>query len=175
NRAGLALIVERVMPALADRGFRLLVIGRAARALAGRRDPWLIAAGETRTLSGLLDAADVGLNPVLAGGGSNIKLPTYLAAGLAVVTTPHGLRGFAPLRPLVTVAEAPAIADAVRERPVGWARGGGGAGGTVPPAALAAYAWGTIGERLGDAFAERLDGGASGAAERDRDAGRMRA
>ena len=154
NRAGLALLTEAVMPALAGGGFRLLVVGRVARALAGRREPWLIARGETPTLSGLLDAADVGLNPVVAGGGSNIKLPTYLAAGLAVVTTAHGLRGFDPLRPFVTVAEPGAMADVLRERPVGWAHGAGGA----PPAPVAAYAWGRIGERLGDAFAARLAG-----------------
>ena len=154
NRAGLALLTETVMPALAGGGFRLLVIGRVARALAGRREPWLIARGEAPTLSALLDAADVGLNPVVAGGGSNIKLPTYLAAGLAVVTTPHGLRGFGPLRSFVTVAEPAAMADALRERPAGWARGSEDA--TAPPAPVAAYAWGKIGERLGDAFAARL-------------------
>jgi glycosyltransferase involved in cell wall biosynthesis len=156
NRAGLALLLDRVMPALAGSGFRLLVIGRVARALAVRREPWLIARGETRDLSHLLDAADVGLNPVLAGGGSNIKLPTYLAAGLAVVTTAHGLRGFSPLRPLVTVAEPESMADALRERPTGWARGA--APGAAPPDAVAGYAWGRIGERLGDAFAARLAG-----------------
>ena len=175
NRAGLALLTGRVMPALAGGGFRLLVIGRVARALAGRREPWLIARGETRALSGLLDAADVGLNPVVAGGGSNVKLPTYLGAGLAVVTTPHGLRGFDPLRPFVTVAEPAAMADALRERPVGWARGADGAGATAVPAPVAAYAWGRIGERLGDAFAARLPGlalAAGGDADVDPDRGR---
>jgi len=180
NRAGLALVTEQVMPTLAGGGFRLLVIGRVARALAGRREPWLIARGETRVLSGLLDAADVGLNPVLAGGGSNIKLPTYLAAGLAVVTTPHGLRGFAPLRPFVIVAEPATLAEALRERPAGWALAPGGD--MTPPPAVAAYAWGGIGERLGDEFAARLAGAAPASggaadppAERDHNARRRRA
>ncbi len=174
NRAGLALLTGRVMPALAGNGFRLLVIGRVASVLRGRREPWLIARGETRAIAELLDAADLGLNPVLAGGGSNIKLPTYLAAGLAVVTTPHGLRGFPTLAPYVTVAEPAAMADAVRARPAGWARGGA----TEPPAAVAAFAWGTIGERLGDAFAARLAGGspaAGGAGEPHADARRRQA
>lgn len=170
NRAGLALLVERVMPALAGGGFRLLVIGRVARSLAGRREPWLIARGEAPVLSDVLDAADIGLNPVLAGSGSNIKVPTYLAAGLAVVTTPHGLRGFAPLRGLATVAEPSAFADALNARPAGWARAGSG-----PPLAVAAYAWGAIGERLGDAFATRLADGAQAVAGHASDAGRMRA
>jgi len=152
NRAALAWLTDRVMPRLAGNGFRLLVIGRVASSLGARRESWLVARGETRRLCDLLDAADVGLNPVLAGGGSNIKLPTYLAAGLAVVTTPHGVRGFAPLAPLVTVAGPEAFADAVRERPAGWARDP--SAGT--PAAVTAYAWGEIGERLGEAFVSRL-------------------
>jgi glycosyltransferase involved in cell wall biosynthesis len=172
NQAGLALLVERVMPALAGGGFRLLVIGRVARSLAGRREPWLTARTDAPVLCDVLDAADVGLNPVLAGSGSNIKVPTYLAAGLAVVTTPHGLRGFAPLRGHVTVAEPSAIADALNERPTGWARASGG---PAPPAAVAAYAWGTIGERLGEAFAARLGGGAAETAGAAPDGGRMRA
>lgn len=170
NRAGLALLVDRVMPALAGDGFRLLVVGRIAGALAGRREPWLIARGETHDLGALLDAADVGVNPVLAGGGSNVKLPTYLAAGLAVVTTAHGARGFAPLRPFVTVAEPATMADALRQRPSGWSP-------AAPPPQVADYSWGRIGERLGDAFAERLAGSSAGggAAPADEDARRLRA
>lgn len=154
NRVGLSVLVEQVMPPLAGNGFRLLVIGSVARALGGRREPWLIAAGERRDLAGVLDAADIGLNPVRAGGGSNIKLPTYLAAGLAVVTTPHGLRGFPALAPYVTVAEPDAMPEALRAKPAGWARS---AGATLP-APVAALAWGEIGERLGETFAARLAG-----------------
>jgi hypothetical protein len=160
NRDGLALLLERVMPALGGAGFRLLVIGRVARTIAGRRAPWLIARGATPAIAGLLDAADVGVNPVVSGGGSNIKLPTYLAAGLAVVTTPHGLRGFPALAPLVTVAEPAAMAEALRTRPRGWAR----TPGATLPASVGNYAWGGIGERLGEAFAARLaTSGAGGA------------
>lgn len=159
NRDGLSLLVERVMPALGAHGFRLLVIGRVARRIDGRRDPWLIARGETRAIAALLDAADIGVNPVVAGGGSNIKLPTYLAAGLAVVTTPHGLRGFPSLAPFATVAEPQAMAEALRARPRGWARE---AGATLP-GAVAAYAWGGIGERLGEALAARLATAGAGA------------
>jgi len=41
----------------------------------------------------LLSAADIALNPTLTGGGIQIKMLDYLAAGLPVVTTPHGARG----------------------------------------------------------------------------------
>ena len=44
---------------------------------------------------GLLAAATVALNPMQSGYGSNVKVPDYLAAGVPVVTTPFGARGFA--------------------------------------------------------------------------------
>lgn len=41
----------------------------------------------------LLRAASVALNPMLSGGGSNLKILEYMAAGVPVVTTPTGARG----------------------------------------------------------------------------------
>ncbi len=147
NRAALAWIMDRVMPALAEDGFRLLVAGAVTRSLTGRREPWLVARPEMPDLSPLLHAADAGLNPVTTGGGSNVKLPTYLAAGLAVVTTPFGLRGYASLRPHVEVATLEEMTEALRERPAGWR-----ARGLRLPDAVGEFAWGTLGEKLGEAL-----------------------
>lgn len=44
----------------------------------------------------LLRAADVGLNPMTSGAGTNLKVVEYLAAGLETVSTPFGLRGLEP-------------------------------------------------------------------------------
>ena len=41
----------------------------------------------------LLTAADAGLNPMLSGSGSNLKMLDYFAAGLPTLTTPFGARG----------------------------------------------------------------------------------
>ena len=46
---------------------------------------------EAKTL--LLRAADVALNPMFSGSGTNLKVLEYLAAGVPVVTTPTGARG----------------------------------------------------------------------------------
>jgi glycosyltransferase involved in cell wall biosynthesis len=154
NREGLARLTGRVFPALAGAGFRLLVVGGIARALAGTREPWLTAHGETDRLEPFLHAADAGLNPVTTGGGSNVKLPTYLGAGLAAVTTPFGTRGYASLRPWTTVSEPERMAEVLRERPRGWGRTG-----LERPAAVEAYAWGRLGERLGEELEARLSGG----------------
>lgn len=153
NRAALAALITRVLPPLAGEGFRLIVAGSVARVLAGRREPWLVLRDESPDVSPVLHAADAGLNPVQVGGGSNVKVPTYLAAGLAVLTTPFGLRGYAPLRPWVDCVELDEMTAALRERPAGWhARGG-----TLPPGA-AEYAWGRLGERLGEALAAARGG-----------------
>lgn len=145
NRAALEVLVQQVMPSLAGRGVRLLVVGSVANALAGRPEPWLTVLPETDDVVPALHAADTGLNPVTGGSGSNVKLPTYLAAGLAVVTTRHGLRGYDDLAPLAVVAEPAAMPEALGARPRGWhARGE-----PVPPV-LADYAWGRLGARWGD-------------------------
>ena len=65
------------------------------------------------------------------GGGSNVKLPTYLGAGLAVVSTAFGLRGYAPLAPRVRGRRARRRSPTrLPPRPRGWARATSGA----PPA-----------------------------------------
>src|SRR5262249_36170434 len=97
NHEALAWLLADVLPKLAGDGFVLLAVGAVARRLDGRAERWLVARRETRDLGALLAAADAGLNPVTSGGGSNVKLPTYLGAGLAVISTPFGLRGHAPL------------------------------------------------------------------------------
>jgi len=151
NREALRWTVDVLMPAVGP-SVRLVVAGAVTRALGGRREPWLVAVGPVDDLAPLLAAADAGLNPVESGGGSNVKLPTYLGAGLAALTTPFGLRGYAPLAPHAVVAERAAFADAVRARPRGWAA----AGDSAPPPAVAAFAWGALGERLGACFEARL-------------------
>jgi hypothetical protein len=169
NRQGLARLTGAVLPALAPHGFRLLVVGGIAAALRGRREPWLIVRGATGEITPFLNAADAGLNPVTTGGGSNVKLPTYLGAGLAVVTTPFGLRGYVPLAPWVVAAPPERFAEALRERPAGWR-----AGGALRPEAIEDYAWGRLGERLGCELERRLGRGGTGSAPRPaREAGGM--
>jgi hypothetical protein len=150
NHEAVAWLVDRVFPRLAADGVWLLVIGAVAWRLRGRTEPWLLAHAETPDLAALLAAADCGLNPVTRGGGSNVKVPTYLAMGLAVVSTAFGVRGYAPLQDHVVIAERDATADALRAKPRGFA-----ARGEPAPAALADYAWGALGARLADTLAAR--------------------
>ena len=151
NHEALSWLVSDVMPKLASEGIVLLAVGAVARPLAGRRERWLVTRAETPDLGAILAAADAGLNPVKSGGGSNVKLPTYLAAGLAVLSTPFGLRGHAPLAGAVAGVERAHFADALRRRPLGWA-----ARGESAPPALAGHAWGAIGAKLAESLAARV-------------------
>jgi Glycosyl transferase 4-like domain/Glycosyl transferases group 1 len=153
NRDALRFLLDEVMPALAPHGFRLLAAGDVTRRLDGRREPWLTARADVPDLLPWLDAADAGLNPAVIGGGSNVKLPTFLGAGLATVTTPYGLRGFEPLAPWAVSVPREGMVTALRERPEGWRSRG------LPmPEPIAAHAWGVLGARLGDMLEARLAG-----------------
>jgi glycosyltransferase involved in cell wall biosynthesis len=41
----------------------------------------------------IMKASDIGLNPMVSGSGTNLKVVEYLAYGLVVLTTPFGVRG----------------------------------------------------------------------------------
>ena len=63
----------------------------------------------------LLGAADVGLNPMETGSGTNLKMVEYLASGMATVTTPTGARGLPTEEPLVyNAAEIGDFGEALR-------------------------------------------------------------
>jgi glycosyltransferase involved in cell wall biosynthesis len=77
-------------------GVAFLMIGSHCSALDGRKLPDNVAlCGELpdRLKLSLLWSADLGLNPVLHGSGTNLKLVEYFAAGLPALSTPLGTRG----------------------------------------------------------------------------------
>ena len=90
--------VEYLVSTLAPRVPETLVLvaGNVAAAVEPARLPKNVVclgrvSDEAKTL--LLAAADVALNPMFSGSGTNLKVLEYLAAGVPVVTTPTGARG----------------------------------------------------------------------------------
>lgn len=70
------------------------VVGSVCGALTPRvPNVHLLGVLEDEDKARLYQACDVGLNPVVSGAGTNLKLLDYLGAGIAVVTTPFGARG----------------------------------------------------------------------------------
>lgn len=63
----------------------------------------------------LLAACDIALNPMSAGSGSNLKLLTYLAAGLPVVSTIVGARGIDAEAAGVSTVPMDGLADRIGE------------------------------------------------------------
>ena len=147
NRRAVTALFTHVVPRLATLGARLWIVGDVSAAFRGRARRE--GRGRVRAVPAQADltpwlwGCDVGLNPVTTGAGSNVKLPTYLACGLDVVTTPFGARGFERLLPFVTRAALESFPAALGAPP--------------PPragrdAALASYAWGTAARTLLDAY-----------------------
>lgn len=69
----------------------ILVLGSVAAAPS--RDGALIVTGRVPAVIPYFAAADAGLNPVVRGSGSNVKVFEYLAARLPIISTPFGMRG----------------------------------------------------------------------------------
>lgn len=85
-----------------------LIVGSACQAIAARPLPSnvrLLGVVDDDAKSLLLGAADVALNPMLAGSGSNLKMLDYMAAGLPVISSPFGARGMLVDEELVMLAK----------------------------------------------------------------------
>ncbi|HVP38329.1 MAG TPA: glycosyltransferase [Candidatus Saccharimonadales bacterium] len=141
NLEAARFILERLAPACASRTHvRFLLVGDLVR---GPLPPNARATGAVPDVLPYLAAADVALNPVVSGSGTSLKLPEYLAAGLPVVTTAFGMRGFEDLADCLTLAELPEMERAlaqVKPLPEGLAP------------RLAAYAWDAQADKLFRAY-----------------------
>lgn len=99
----------------ADKGIHVLLVGNVCSELEDMPDN-VTAAGFVDDLQGHLQEADVGLNPVVSGGGSNIKLLDYFAVSLPVVSTHFGVEGFdVEDGHHLLVRDRPAFANAIKQ------------------------------------------------------------
>ena len=154
NRDAVEDLLRWLAPHLAELGAVLLVAGSVAERYA---ESAAASGGRVRCLAPRPDprpylwGADVGLNPVRRGAGSNVKLPTYLGAGLPVLSTRFGTRGYEPLVPFVTIAESEELVAVLRR---------GEPGPVAPDTPLAPYAWDHLADKLADAY-DRLESAAA--------------
>jgi glycosyltransferase involved in cell wall biosynthesis len=76
---------------------KFVVVGSAGLAYRDRALPQnVLMTGpiENEEKAVLLSVADIALNPMMSGSGSNLKMLDYAAAGLPILSTPFGARGF---------------------------------------------------------------------------------
>ena len=100
---------------LLDDEHHLLVLGDSGDGIEATADN-VHTTGYVEDLDGALTMADIALNPISAGGGSNVKLIEYFAARLPVVSTPFGARGFdVAHEEHLLLADRAEFLDAVRE------------------------------------------------------------
>ncbi len=94
NIEGLYFLLQDVMPALRDRGARLLVagtIGRFAKPLLTAETG--VALGWVESVSEFYDQVEVVVVPLMTGTGVSVKAFEAAAHGAAIVTTTIGMRG----------------------------------------------------------------------------------
>ena len=151
NREAVKAILEHVVPRHGpSRPMRTVIVGRVCSAFKGQRVEGVRWEGRVHDVRPYLYAADVGLNPIQSGSGSNIKLAEYCAARLPAVTTEFGLRGFEALRPWVHVAETAQFAEAISR--TAWPN-------PIPQSALDPFSWGALAAKLSAFYQSLLEEG----------------
>jgi glycosyltransferase involved in cell wall biosynthesis len=144
NRRAVEFLERELAPRL-DKSVRLLVAGKAAGGLS-EGDGRVLSLGFVDDVRPLLAAADVAVNPVSYGSGSNLKVAEYLATGLPVVTTPIGARGFERWSDRMHVVELDRFAEAIAgSEPPG-----------APPPGIDELGWNHIAERLHELYSRLI-------------------
>lgn len=70
-----------------------LVVGTVGRAFMNVQHPGLYFTGSVKLTQPFFEAADIAINPMLSGSGTNLKQFEFMAMGLPTVATPLGVRG----------------------------------------------------------------------------------
>ncbi len=148
NREAALFIAETLAPALPEMVF--VIAGGVSGGIEPRPLPNLRIVGTVseEEKRDWLHAADIALNPMFAGSGTNVKMLEYFAAGLPVVSTVTGARGLSGVARAVRIADANSFSAALREL------GGDARERAVMSAAARRvlerhYAWEQISPRLG--------------------------
>lgn len=133
-------------------------VGNLADAFTHRELPpnvWLVGTVTEDARNVWLQLATVALNPVLYGGGTNLKLLDYFAAGTPVVSTPIGIRGSGAAHERhLLVAEMESFEPAIRRA----IAGGAGVEAMAREARAlveAGFDWSKLGDRLLEALHAR--------------------
>ncbi len=97
NTEAAAFIVKKIAPQMSQCTFAIAgSVKESYQASNGSRAPenvvWLGTVEAERRVA-FYHAADIALNPMFSGSGTNLKMLDYFAAGLPVVSTPAGARG----------------------------------------------------------------------------------
>ncbi len=138
-------IMETIAPSTKDPRVKYYIVGDICRLLdvKGAIPPNVTLIGRADDILPWLQSADIGLNPMISGSGSNIKLAEYAATGLPVVSTEFGTRGYPALESHIQIAPIDEFPRIVSETT--WPN-------KIPPSALQTYSWKTSAKRLDESY-----------------------
>ncbi len=93
NAVAARVLAEELLPRLERLGVEVRAVAAGMNPPEHHAHPWLSYPGVVEDLPALIAAADLGVVPLLAGGGTRLKILEYLAAGVPTVSTRKGAEG----------------------------------------------------------------------------------
>ena len=93
NTVAVRMLAEEILPRLEDREVEVRIVAAGMNPPFEYWHKWLYFPGVVEDLPGSIAAADLCVVPLMAGGGTRLKILEYLAAGMPTVSTLKGAEG----------------------------------------------------------------------------------
>jgi len=93
NTVAVRMLAEEILPRLEERGVEVRVVAAGMNPPFQYWHKWLFFPGVVADLPAAIAASDLCVVPLLAGGGTRLKILEYLAAGIPTVSTRKGAEG----------------------------------------------------------------------------------
>jgi glycosyltransferase involved in cell wall biosynthesis len=85
--------IIKISNKIKNKNVLFLVVGRCGETFKNIKKDNILFTGYIDDITPYFKVADIAINPMLSGGGTNIKMLEYMASGLPVISTPIGARG----------------------------------------------------------------------------------
>lgn len=92
NSEALEVILDAIAPTTDDHDTVFLIVGGVGKGQKNRDN--VLFTGYTKDVDVFLRASDLAINPLISGSGTSLKILEFMAAGLPVISTSVGARGF---------------------------------------------------------------------------------
>ncbi len=115
NQEALRFMTKDVIPLLDEDIIVILLgtIGQYFKKIYPQGFRNIIALGFVENIQEIYFVTDLAINPVMSGGGANVKIIDYLAAGLEIISTPFGMRGYDDMIDQVYICAVKAMAKEI--------------------------------------------------------------
>lgn len=145
NQEAVDFIIRQIAPGLEDDN-EIVIVGNISKYIVSRYQSLpknIHVLGFVDNITEIYQATDVALNPILTGSGTNVKAIECLGAGLDLISTEFGIRGYESLRNNILVCEVKDMAQAINNYFSTGKR-------MMSTSALKKYEWEAIAQRLSE-------------------------